>query len=270
MTQPPYYLNPPIIERVASVYCEMSEETFESLLEDWQNMVREDFPIAEPLKEWLINFREVTEEKIPVFDTTEPILKITPRFSRKSSKEGFDLSIRCPAGQFTMNMHSNPAQGQSRRYTHLYEEFAKWLPRWLQHFGVEKVHRITLHYVNALSNQTVPSFYDKAGNLLLGKVITVFARIPGEHERLIPPLDCTATVKLPSPPDSTLQLTVKDFLHADLGRVVLLDFVVQIPVDSAAGAERIMGLLDQAHEHIVKRFELVFTEEAKSSFNPAT
>ncbi len=267
--QPPYYLHPPIIERVASVYCEMTEETFESRLEDWTQMVREDFPVYEPLKEWLINFREVTEDKIPVLDTTEPVLKITPRFSRKSSKEGFDWSIRCAARQFTMNMHSNPTQGESRRYTHLRSEFAKWLPRWMQHFGVETVQRISLHYVNELSRQTVPKFYDKVGNLLLGNVITVFTRIPGDHECLMPPLDCRATVKLPNPPDATLQLTVKDWLNPAVGPAVLLDFVVQVPVDPAQGAERIIGLLDEAHDHIVKRFELVFTPEAKSSFKPA-
>src|SRR5690606_39084674 len=113
-------------------------------------------------------------------------------------------------------------------------------PRWLLHFGVEKIQRITLHYVNSLSRQTVPGFYDKTGNLMLGNVINVFTQIPGEHECLMPPLDCTATVKLPSPPDSTLQLRVRDWLNAELGAAVRLDFVVQVPVDSTADSDRII------------------------------
>lgn len=233
-------------------------------------MVQADFPVYEPLKDWQINVKEVTEERIPVFDSTEPILKVTPRFSRKSSQQGFDWSLRCPVGQFTMNMHSNPAQGGSRRYSNLRDEYSKWLPRWLRHFEVGKIRYITLHYVNALSRITVPDFHDSEGNLKLGQVITVFAHIPGEHECLMPPLDCTATVRLVGPPGATLQLTVKDCLTHTTGAAVLVDFVVRIVGEFPADPDRIINLLDEAHAHIVKRFELVFTPEAKASFKPAT
>ncbi len=272
--QPPFYRRPPVIERVVGVYAEMSDEVFEGRFDEWRAIVEKEYPVYEPLTEWLIQVKDTDhreEGAIPLFDTMQPELRITPRFSRKSSKENFDWSIRCPRGQLTMNMHSRPTQGAERRYDTLRAEFSRWLPRWLAHFSVESMTRVTAHYVNLVNRHTVPAFVTKEGRLLLDQVVAVFSQIPGEHECLIPPYDCKATLLLQGQDGATLRLNVNDWSSKELGAAVRVDFIVDAPAQNLeASGEKILQLLDWCHERIIERFEVVFTEKAKKTFEPVT
>jgi hypothetical protein len=199
--RPKFYRNPPVVERVASVYANVSEELFEERFDDWKALVEADYPVYEPLKEWLILVEE--KEGIPLLDTAHPELRVTPRFSQKPSKDGFDWSVRCPVGQLTMNMHSGSWEGANRRYQHLRNEYGKWLPRWMEHFEVKELTSLNLHYVNLLNHETVPEFFSPDGGLLLNKLLTMFSSVPGEHECIIQPYDCRVSVKLRDRADST-------------------------------------------------------------------
>lgn len=266
-SSPTFYRKPPIIERVASVYAEIREEVFEARFDEWQAMVEAEYPVYEPLKEWLLLVEE--KEGIPLLSSSRPELRITPRFSRKASREGYDWSIRCPAGQFTMNMHSTPGAGQDRRYLHLREEFARWLPRWLEHFEVKEPRLLCLHYVNVLNRATVPQFFSDANHLLLNRVISVFTNIPGKHECILPPYQCTANLQLGDRKDSSLRIELSDWGDPDGGPSMKLDLVVQTSLaDEPVSWESFLALLDWEHEHMLARFEAVFTEEARQSFEP--
>lgn len=266
----PYYPRSPVVERVVSVYADVSEENFERKIDDWALQVSPDFPEYEPLKEWNIPFREVkteTGEVIPVLDEqTEPTLKITQRFSKKTSKDGFDWSIRCPAGQFTMNMHSNPgSDAQKRRFEHLRKETEIWLPRWFQQFDVNQVRRISIYYVNILNYKTVPSFYNESG-FRIGDVITIFSNIPGEFESIVPPYDATVTVKLKGHENAFLRMNVGDWPKS-AEPAVQVDFQADILCpDGGITTGETFPLLDWLHMNIVKQFDKVFTAEAKKSF----
>lgn len=252
---------------MASVYAEIPEEVFEARLDDWQSLVKPEFPVYEPLKEWLLLVDE--KEGIPLLSSTRPELRITPRFSRKSSREGFDWSIRCPAGQFTMNMHSTPGAGHERRYQHLREEFAHWLPMWLNHFEVKKPRLLTLHYVNVLNRATVPQFFSDGNHLLLNRVISVFTNIPGDHECILPPYQCTANLQLGDRKDSSLRIELSGGIDPDGGPAMKLDLVAQTSlVGESVTTENLLNLLDWEHERILARFEAVFTAEARQSFEP--
>ena len=267
----PFYRRPPVIERVLSVYTDMTDEIFESRFEDWRALVEPEYPVYEPLKEWLILVKDREGDKgLPLFDTMQPELRITPRFSKKSSKEGFDWSIRCPSGQFTINMHSRPEQGSARRYGNLRSEFSRWLPKWIETFSVTSTSKITIHYVNLVNRDTVPLFITKKGELLLDQVLTVFSQIPGKHECLVPPFDCKVTVRLQGDNSSLLRLIVHDWSSDPrLGVAVRVDFVVEIGAPKVgASVEGIVALLDWCHERIVERFEVVFTDKAKKTFEP--
>ncbi|PYK20736.1 MAG: hypothetical protein DME55_01355 [Verrucomicrobia bacterium] len=79
----PFYRRPPVIERVLSVWADMSDEIFESHFEDWRAIVMPEYPVYEPLKQWLISVTATDregEEGLPLFDPTQPELRITPRF----------------------------------------------------------------------------------------------------------------------------------------------------------------------------------------------
>ena len=202
-----------------------------------------------------------------MLDDIQPELKITPRFAKKSAKEGWDWSIRCPAGQFTMNMHSPP--GSQRSYAHLAEEFQKWFPRWQQHFGVTRVQKCEMVYLNELSAATLPAFTTKEGALEIAKVLTVFTHIPGEHEHLVPPFDCRATVLLREPAGATLSIQLSDW-NTEAGKPKLL---LQLRVSQEWGhdspaMEKVAEWLDVCHRRIIERFEVLFTPEARQSFEP--
>jgi len=245
----PFYRRPPVVERVLSVYTSMPDEIFESRFEDWRTLVAPEYPAYEPLKQWLILVKDrEQEEGLPLFDTMQPELRITPRFSKKTSKEGFDWSIRCPPGQLTVNMHSRPDQGLTRRYGNLRSEFGRWLPRWIENFSVESASKIAAHYVNLVNRHTVPKFVTEKGELLLGDVLTVFSRIPGQHEYLVAPFDCKATVQLQGDNKSLLRLTVSDWPDPGLAPAVRVDFIVEVLAPKVgASAEGIMALLDWCH-----------------------
>lgn len=265
--RPKFYHNPPVVERVASVYAEVSEELFEERFDDWKALVEAEYPVYEPLKEWLILVEE--KEGIPLLDSARPELHITPRFSRKPSKEGYDWSIRCPVGQLTMNMHSKTCDGANRRFQHLRIEYEKWLPRWIEHFGVKEFKSMTLHYVNLLNHETVPKFFSPGGGLLLNKLLTMFSSVPGEHECIVQPYDCRVTVKLRDREDSTCLIQVSSMTGREHDVAVKVDFVVQTPLTAAESDPRsVLDLLDWEHEHILNRFEAVFTPEVKASFKP--
>jgi hypothetical protein len=56
-----------------------------------------------------------------------------------------------------MNMHSDPQKEEvPRRYADLREGFLAWMPRWVNHFGVDRFERLRLHYVNLLDRTTIP------------------------------------------------------------------------------------------------------------------
>ncbi len=265
---PKFYRRPPVIERVLSVYADMTDEVFEARVEEWGEMVKREFPYEVPITEWLILVKQNKEGELPIFDNTQPELRITPRFSKKPMKENFDWSIRCPRGQFTVNMHSDPSQGERRRYAHVRDEFARWLSMWIQHFSVGSLQKVTAHYVNLVGRPTMPDFVGRDGQLLLGDALTVFTNIPGEHECLMAPFDCKATVGLQGHDGATLRLAVNDWSNDRYGPAVRVDFVVSVPASGTASSSHILSLLDWCHERIIDRFEVVFTDKAKQSFEP--
>jgi hypothetical protein len=122
---------PPVIERVATVFAKMDEEIYTSNFEAWRAIVEPEFSIYEPVTEWLIKVE--LKGGVLAADPRKAELKITPRFSKKSSKAGFDWSLRCPLGALTMNMHSG--HNLRRGYDDLRHEFSRWVSRSQRRFN---------------------------------------------------------------------------------------------------------------------------------------
>jgi len=265
---PAFYNHPPVIERVASLYVPMEEELFAMRMNSWEQKVKEAYPITSSFQNWILR-AEHNDEGAPLFDTLHPLLQIIPRYSRKSEEDGYDWSIRCPNGQFTMNMHSDPGVEELRRFKHLREEFAIWMPHWIDHFDVKKADRLTLHYFNALTPITVPKFYEK-GRMRLSDIISGFANIPGEQDSIIAPYSSDVNVMLLGDREATLRIKINDLTSSPFGSGVEVSFVVTMPFlpKEVISFPHVLELLDKAHEYIVARFEAVFTTEAKESFQP--
>ena len=238
----------------------MSQETYDRGFDEWREFVEKDFPVYEPPKRWLLN----VQEKHGIPTEISPELEITPRFSEKSSTQGFGWSIRCPLGQLTMNMHSSFQE--NRTYTDLRARFPSWLEKWIPHFQVSEFTGLTVHYVNLLDHSTLPSFA-REGFLDIAKVLNIFFTIPGENEVFIPPLDCTVTIKLPGEPQGTMTINACDS-SKNTDPALMLNLIVSASLRKDQSVEEILHLMDWCHDRIVERFELIFTNEAKESFEP--
>lgn len=246
----------------------MDEEEFERGLESWKALVSTEFPIYEPLQNWRLNIKE--KNGVPYIDPNEKgKLEITPRFSKKSSAEGFDWSIRCAAGQFTMNMHSGFETSTERRYPKLRSEFSRWLPQWMQHFKVGRPTHVDMTYLNVLNHETVKPFYSE-GALNLAQVINLFSRIPGEFKSIIPPYACEVNLQLHEREDASLGVKMTDCPQKDGHPAVRVDLMCRAPIQRGIEEtpDKILDLMNWCHERMIVQFEKTFTQEAKAHFEP--
>lgn len=266
---PVSYRNAPVIERLASVRCRIEPEIFEARLAGWEELVKAEFPVYEPLKEWLLNVEE--KEDIPLWNTLKPELRITPRFSKKHSSHGFDWSLRCTSKQFTMNMHSG---GNVRRsYAQLREQISTWLPRWIDHFDAAEFESVHLQYLNLLNPETLSAFvrHPEGGDLALDidKVLNVFVNIPTKDtDLMVPPFDCTATIKITGAESGIYQLQARAVPSAKIQPAVMFDLKMQTDVQKHLSSTAIIEKLDWCHDRLRERFELVFSDAAKQHFEP--
>lgn len=265
---PQFYRRPPVIERVLRVQAEVSEDVYQKNRSEWEAKVLSEFPVSEPLAEWRVDIQQRPPGDSTVRILGTPELHIIPRFSKKKSEEGFDWSIRCPKGILIMNMHSQPNEGAERRYLNLRREYCRWLTEWLRIFDITETTTASIYYINMLSKETIPSFYQD-DRLELPEVLNIFSQIPGEHKMLLPPYQCTATMLLNGRENSTLQVIVNDSPNAQMEARIRVDFIATTPLkDTGPDADAIAELLDWCHERVIDRFEAVFTDKAKKAFQP--
>ena len=257
---PPRYKRPPIIERVVSLRAEMDQNVYDRGFDEWQEWVQKEFPVSEPVKNWHVNIQR--KNGIPSDFSSE--LQITPRFSEKSAAQGFDWSVRCPIGQLTMNMHSGPKN--NRNYLDLRERFPSWLEKWISHFKVEKFTDLVVHYVNRLDSTTLPSFV-KNGQLEIDKVLRIFFNISTKNEDFTSPIDLQLTLILKGEPEGRLFIHLEDASH-DSNPALTLNLVVSTSLRKGQSTSEILSLVDWCHTRLVERFELIFTDEAKLTFDP--
>lgn len=260
----PSYRKPPILERVATVDAEMSEDAFKAKLDSWRALVEKDFPVYEPLQEWLINV--VQKDGIPLWDQIEPELKITPRFSKKSSSDNFDWSIRCPQGRFSVNMHSHP--GEPRNFGQLKNAFEEWLPQWMTNFEVVHFKRLSLLYVNFLNESTLPDFVNKDGSIEIGKALTIALGIPGLSETLTTPYKLSARFLLEADERNNHPASFHIKLDDVPGKGLRMALRVDADFEANCGLHDVLRTLDWCHDIILHRFDLIFTSAAKQSFEP--
>ena len=140
------FKSPPIVERVVTVSSDISAEQFFSRIESWKDIVAAEFPIYDPLTEWLLNIQE--KDGVPLFEEAEPEVVITHRFSRRNEHGDRTWSMRCPPDRLTLNLHSE--RNEPHDFEELYSAMTKWLPRWSDHFGAANYPSVQLDYVNLL------------------------------------------------------------------------------------------------------------------------
>jgi hypothetical protein len=258
------FRKPPIIERVATVSGNISPEQFHSRMDSWKSIVAADFPIYDPLTEWLLNVQE--KDGVPLLDEAEPEVVVTHRFSRRNQNGDRTWSMRCPADRLTLNLHSE--HNEPHNFEELFAAMAKWLPRWSDHFGATAYPTVQLDYVNLLGPQTTPTFVDRNGGIQINRLIEVFGKIPGPHISIIAPYDCRVGLLI-EPNRCMVNIHVHAVRDRDAALHVRVDLqVIATQRDPLTSADAAMGEVRYTHDVLIGQFLAIFTEEAKTSFEP--
>lgn len=259
------YKKPPIVERVATVTGNFSDspvDLFFSRIESWKDIVRKEFPIHDPLTEWLLNVAE--RNGVPLFDEAEPEVQITHRFSRRNEHGQRLWSMRCPPDRLTLNLHAE--DNIPHDFEELYGAVKDWLPRWADHFGVTTFSRVQLDYVNLLGPRTTPDFVARDGGIQVQRLLEVFGKIPGKHKSIIAPYDCKVGLLI-EPNRCAAHIHV----HAVRSKEGTLHVRVDLQVVAGhdvplAGVNDALSELRYSHDVLIEQFLAIFTEEAKASF----
>ncbi len=258
------FRKPPIIERVATVWGDLSAEKFYSRIEGWKDTVATEFPIYDPLTEWLLNVQE--KDGVPLFEEAEPEVIVTHRFSRRNEHGDRTWSMRCPADRLTLNLHSE--RNEPHDFEELYAAMMKWLPRWSDHFGVTAYPTVQLDYVNLLGPRTTPEFVNRDGGIQINRLLEVFGKIPGTHKSIIAPYDCKVGLLI-----EPNRCAANIHVHAVRGRDAALHVRVDLQIvathpNGLASADAALLEMRYTHDVLIGQFLAIFTDEAKTSFEP--
>lgn len=260
------YKCPPIIERVLSVDADVSQETFFAKFESWKQIIGEQFPEYDPIKDWRLNIE--TKEDTPILTDIQPELLITHRFWRHNKKNKRFLSMRLLPGQLTLNLHRD--QDDPHSFDELYSEMDRWLPQWMNHFEAKGASVVTLAYINLISSKTTPQFIAQNGGILVGSVLRVFAGVPSQHLGIIPPYDCQMGLMIDPNRQATFGLRVLGLpVPKGQSAAIRVDFqaIVAKPIPSLT-APQVLSEAIFLHTVMCDQFESVFTDTAKQSFEP--
>jgi hypothetical protein len=104
---------------------------------------------------------------------------------------------------------------------------------------------------------------DKQGKVLIGDAFTLFTRVPGANQGLCPPYDCQMTVIIDQEKDCYFYLRVLGMERPG----VRIDFQVRtVAMDKKLSLDQIYSEMSYAHEVILEKFEVLFTDGAKKIF----
>ena len=258
------FKKPPIVERVATVSGDIAAEQFYSRIESWKTIAAAEFPIYDPLTEWLLNVQE--KDGVPLFDEAEPEVIVTHRFSRRNEHGDRTWSMRCPTERLTINLHSE--RNEPHDFEDLFGAMMKWLPRWSDHFGVTAYPSVQLDYVNLLGPRTTPHFVNQEGGIQINRLLQVFGSIPGIHKSIIAPYDCKVGLLI-EPSRCIANIHVHAVRGPDTALHVRVDLqIVATHPKGLPSVDAALSELRYTHDVLIGQFLAIFTDEAKTSFEP--
>jgi hypothetical protein len=259
------YKKPPVIERAATVTAHIPPEVFFARFESWKSEILKDFPDYDPIQQWLINY--TNREEVPVLDEVPPQVRVTHRFWKRNLQNQRFMSMRVLPNRLTLNLH--PEYNDPHRYEELRDALMRWFPLWVAHFSATEFPQVHLDYINLLAAETTPQFVEpKTGAVHIGQALTVFASGPGKNQGITPPYDCQMGLAIDRERGSFFRLRILGLdSRPNRGAAVRIDFqAVTDRHDSPLTASEIRGEVEFLHEVMIEKFEAVFTDAAKISF----
>jgi hypothetical protein len=257
------YRRPPIIERALVVHTEMSEEKFRLRADEWQAIVKNEFPHVQLVTEWILAVTE--KDGMPVLDPTRQTMTVRHTFWQMAGKKK-DHGIQIWPDKIAFNVLGEV--GNPRDFNELEQLREKWLMRWASHFDISTAGGVTLEYVNLLSNETLPTFMENA-RLKIGDAVQLFQVLPSSLHQLHPPFDFQINVEGETEPPSRFRAHCISVEGAPNTPTMQLRFTAytykserSVPIEKVATEARIM------HDLILRQFDAYFTPAAKQTFEP--
>ncbi len=240
----------------------MPEEKFRVRADEWQTILKQEFPHAQAITEWVLAVTE--KDGMPVLDPDRQTMTLRHTFWRMTGQKK-DHGMQIWPDKISFNLLGGV--GNPRDFSELEQLRQKWLPRWVSHFEISKCNGVTLEYINLLSKDTLPAFMN--GNILnVGNALRLFDNIPSRLGPLIPPFDFQINSETETNPRSRFRVHCVS-VPSPSTPVMHLRFNAStynpkrsVPIDDVANETAAM------HDLILQQFDAYFTEKAKQSFEP--
>jgi len=266
------YRNPPVVERALGLYANINPELFQRKLESWKDIVRTEFPEDISLTQYLIKSQFRNDEKrVSVVENFSPEVEIVYRFGQEGAKLKRVWSTRFQETHFSINLERDG--NKTHQFNQLLEKAKVWIPKWANHFEVESLDNISLHYVNLLSEDFTPQFWvsGEQSGLDMTKAIKVFERMPGNIVSLVPPYNCTMSgvfdgTLCPKSWVNTINVATSTIKGKKDKIAIHVDIVINTM--EKVSVANCISKIECAHSLLLTQFEAVFTETALASFKP--
>ena len=255
------YRKPPIVERALVFHASISEEVFRPKAEEWQTIVKQEFPHVEMVTEWLLAVAE--KDGMPVLDPARQTMTVRHTFWQMAGKKK-DHGIQIWPDKIAFNVLGGI--GNPRDFDELEQLRERWLIRWATHFGVSTSTGVTLEYVNLLSKETLPTFVE-GQRLKIGDAIRLFQILPSSLHQLHPPFDFQINVEGETNPPSHFRAHCISVEGAPPTPSMQLRFTASThKADRSIAVEKVAGEAQIMHDLILRQFDAYFTPKAKETF----
>jgi hypothetical protein len=264
MNEKTIYKNPPIVERIVGVYADINPELFEAKMPDWAAKIKDVYPLARPITEWSLNFKEVNG--IPMLQNAMPKAEIIQMFWKPHPKKLAVQAMRLRPNRLVFHLHRE--EGKLHDFEELYVEMEAWIDKWMEHFEVPSLKGVTVEYVNRLNGAITPQFMLSDGRLKISEAFILFSNVPGKYTGITTPYDCKMRLIVDEKRPCHFDLRVRAEDQASTG--VRIQFVANtigaVGQGKAIAAAESLGEIRFCHEVMLEQFDCFFTEKAKNSF----
>jgi len=273
--------HPPVIERVACFFADLSEELFARNLDIWLGECGPHFNehIARPHVS--LEFGPRTNADLDVTPQA-PSMKVQIKHwcLKKFETGAKDACLVVPEtpespGLLSLSILRGKGPNRARSFHELSNLAHEWLPKWAAIFGVEKFKFVRLHYINILRSDTTPSLAANDG-VRVGQALTIFKNFPIAFTGVHDPLNWQVRLDIESKLLCQVEIRIRGIdpvVNRSTGQRKTSDGVqVDLMAESFPTPQRQIGVqealadLSILHDHVTGLYQGVFTDEARETF----
>lgn len=268
LPSPEKFTRPPVTERVAQFWFEISQEEFDHSIPSW---------LDDLLDGGAFHKRQVTEQwefgvEIRPGNPPRPKATLTqiPKLTRTQGVP-LTLEIYPPQGDQSASLKISQPRSEEHqtRFNGFRDECAKWLASLLDQLGVSGVKRLALTYRNEFSRQRYPAYWDSDLTVRLGSLLKILQTMPNpesasyEGNFLI-----DFTRRLAGHEDRSLRVRLTPEFPNKKQLVWNAHFTYSSwdPILAKGGIEETMNELAGGHSYIYEEFCVQFSLEALEMF----